>query len=553
MIAMQSLRAALAATALTLSLAIAGSSRAEPAEPPRLMVLIVVDQFSASLFEEWRSRFTGGLHRLEQEGVVYPNTYQSHGFTETCPGHSTVQTGMRPEHTGIVANGWRDRVSGQAVNCTFDPAMTLAHDPAAKGAGPANLMATTLGDWLKAVSPASKVVGVAGKDRSAIMPTGHQADAVFWATRGGFTTNVAPGQDAAERLAPIRAVNAAIAARRADPANVTRYSDPACQAREATYDIGGTPWRAVVPPKGMESPATDEGFIVSPMFDESILQVAETAAAAYDLGGDDTVDILTVGLSGTDVIGHMFGSRGPEMCEQMRRLDAALGPFLHAMEKRSHGRLLVALTADHGGSDMPERLKARGFSEARRLDDDAWRARLNAGLRADLGLDFAPVASGAIDNLFLVGADGKALAEPLRTRVLAAALTRLGADSDVAEAYSDADLAAGPRAPRGALPDELTVRERLARSRYPGRSGDILVAFKPAVTTFAAKTGQALAGHGSPWDYDRRVPLIFWRPGATGEERILPVETVDIAPTLAPLIGVTAPAGLDGRDLGLAR
>jgi hypothetical protein len=133
-----------------------------------------------------------------------------------------------------------------------------------------------------------------------------------------------------------------------------------------------------------------------------------------------------------------------------------------------------------------------------------------------------------------------------RARLEAAAAAALAADPDVAGAFTQAELLATP-IPRGRPPETLTLRERLAESTYPGRSADVSAALKPLTTARAPRPGVYLAGHGSPWDYDRRVPILFWWPGAPSQERPLSVETTDIAPSLAAVLGLTPPADIDGR------
>ena len=151
---------------LTLGLAVAAISTAFSVQAstisvkpdPKLVVVISIDQFSANLYAQHRPEFVGGLKTLSQ-GIVYPNGYQSHAMTETCPGHSTLLTGKHPNKTGISANDWYDRAAGKQVYCLGDPSVTLADDPKGKPVSPANLVVTTYGDWLKAVSPRSRVFG----------------------------------------------------------------------------------------------------------------------------------------------------------------------------------------------------------------------------------------------------------------------------------------------------------------------------------------------------------------------------------------------------------
>ena len=159
---------------------LAAASLAHAAEPrpvPKLVVVISVDQFSANLFSQYRSRYVGGLRTLADQGLVYINGYQTHSGTETCPGHSTILTGAHPARTGIVANSWYDRADASIVYCV---SVAEAADPDARGS--AKLRVDTLGDWLKAARPGARSVAVSGKDRAAIMMAGHHPDAVYFGT-----------------------------------------------------------------------------------------------------------------------------------------------------------------------------------------------------------------------------------------------------------------------------------------------------------------------------------------------------------------------------------
>ncbi len=245
--------AALACAALAFGVSAQAEAVARP--DPKLVVVISVDQFSANLFAQHRPEFTGGLGKLAREGIVYPNGYQSHAMTETCPGHSTLLTGKHPNKTGISANDWYDRASGKQVYCLGDDDSPLANDPKGRAVSPKNLMASTYGDWLKAVSPASRVLGVSGKDRGAITMSGHHADGAYWYVPGfGFTTFVPPGETAEARLRPVAAFNARLAADLKKHPFVWDYdkkliggSDKRCKALEADYKTGDRTWRAALP------------------------------------------------------------------------------------------------------------------------------------------------------------------------------------------------------------------------------------------------------------------------------------------------------------------
>ncbi|WP_312690381.1 alkaline phosphatase family protein, partial [Brevundimonas nasdae] len=236
--------------------------------PPKLIVTIVVDQFSANLFNQYRSQYTGGLRRMADQGLVSTNGYQTHGLTETCPGHSTVLTGMHPTETGIPANDWIDARTGKEIYCLAAPQNHLAHgrDDTDNGpVGPDQLRATTVGDWLKAVSPNSKVMAVSGKDRGAINLAGHQGQA-FWFTDGfGLTTFVEPGQTAQAKLAPVAAFNTGFKAwMEANPVTWD-YQRDECRARAGDWTIRGQTFHSVLPPAGLK-------FDTSPLLDEQTLK-----------------------------------------------------------------------------------------------------------------------------------------------------------------------------------------------------------------------------------------------------------------------------------------
>jgi len=309
--------------------------------PPRLIVTIVVDQFSANLFDQYRGRYTGGLRRMADQGLVSINGYQAHGLTETCPGHATVLTGVHPTEAGVPANDWIDGKTGKEVYCLAAPANHLAHgrDDSDNGpVGPDQLRATTLGDWLKAVSPDSKVFAVSGKDRGAINLAGHQGQA-FWFTDGfGLTTYVEPGETAEAKLAPVADFNRAFRLGMGLAPVAWDYTNDQCRALAGDWTIRGQTFHSTLPPAGLK-------FDTSPLLDEQTLKAAEYLLDSQKLGQGAATDMLGVSLSATDRIGHMYGTQGPEMCEQMHRLDVALGEFLDRLAQVPGGALVV-LTAD---------------------------------------------------------------------------------------------------------------------------------------------------------------------------------------------------------------
>jgi len=537
-----------AAMALSLLAAPADAGTAPPR--PKLFIVISVDQFSAALFDQYRSRFSAGLKRLETQGVVFPNGYQSHAATETCPGHSTLLTGRHPSATGIIANDWRDRATGRNVYCVFDPSHPVP-GRADQPRGPANLRVSTFGDWLKAADPRSRVVGVSGKDRAAIMMTGHHPDAVFWwDDERGFNTYVPAGRTAAAQLKPVAGFNDRLFAQWHGRPPAWQPIDSRCGTLAGPHSYGDLTIDHRVPPPMngngdfMRDAATRQWFRASPALDSVTMALAEKLIVEMKLGRGAAPDLLAISLSATDYIGHLYGNQGPEMCDQLAHLDRLIGTLLDRLDAMGV-TALVTLSADHGSIDAAERVAERGFA-AERTSPAAMVKAISRSVRDSLKLDFDPLAGDG--QQFYVTSSGSDPA--LKGRIIAAAVAALKRHAEIAAVFT-ADEIAATTSPRDKPVDELTLAERMAESYDAQRSGDILVAYRPYMSFGIPSPGRrAIAGHGSPWNYDRRVPILFWWPGVQGFEQALPVETVDIAPTLAGLAGITPPP-VDGvcRDL----
>lgn len=514
-----------------------GIAHSKAIDKPRIVVFISVDQFSANLFDEYRPLFSAGLKRLES-GAVFPSAYQSHAATETCPGHSTLLTGSHPARTGIIANEWFDQSLSRP-----DKKVYCSEDPTVPGSSPDNmtisphfLKAQTMGDRMKSANPQSRVVSVAGKDRAALMMGGHAIDeAWFWNGRAYVTL-----PDARHSAPDIVTKTNALVAR--EMARIDVPLLPAlCRSRAAPVAVGtgsiGVP---------RERKPGDYGrFRTTLAFDRATSDIAIGLIGELKLGTGSAPDLLAIGLSATDYVGHAFGTEGAEMCAQVLSVDENVGRILAALDA-THQPYVVALSADHGGHDAPERIRMQGVPDAARVDKALLPGNMSREIAAEFSLP-GPVLVGlyAAGDIYL----SSSVPETLRPRLLQAAKARYLAHPQVAAVFTAEELRR-MASPSGS-PDEWSLAERFRASFDPERSGDLLVALKPHITPISDPS-QYVATHGSPWNYDRRVPLLFLQPGRTGFEQPLPVETVDILPTLASLIGLPIPpAEIDGRCLDL--
>jgi arylsulfatase A-like enzyme len=276
--------------------------------------------------------------------------------------------------------------------------------------------------------------------------------------------------------------------------------------------------------------------------DAATLALAAGLIQELRLGADASPDVLSIGLSATDYVGHAFGTGGQEMCLQLLSVDRDLGDFLRLLD-RQRLDYAVVLTSDHGQPDIPERLRLKGIAQAARADAALSSGALGKALGAKLGLA-GPVLLGDL------GADvyiDQSLGAADRSRVEREALAYYQAHPQVAAVFTARQLRA-MRMPRG-RPDRWTLAERVRASFDPQRSGDIYVALKEFIMPIPSPGAGYVATHGSPWDYDRRVPILFWRSGAAGANRQEPVSTVDILPTLTAMYGLAQPRGSDGACL----
>ncbi len=525
--------AALATLSIAAALATAPTSLpAQSGEPPRpsLLVFITIDQGTPIYFTRYGSQLTGGLRRLYDGGAVFTNAHQDHGTTETAPGHASVMSGRFPSHTGIVRNA-----AGVG-----DPQSPLIGAPRGDPASPFRFRGSALIDWMRTADPRSRALSVSRKDRGAILPLGRAHQSVYWyGYNGTFTTS----RYYADTLPTwVQRFN------RRDGGVLTRYAGqswdlllPASAYAEAdsqAFENGG---RSYLFPKTMptDSAAAAAAFAAFPWMDEWTLSFALEGLQQLQLGAGPAPDVLAISLSTTDAVGHAYGLDSREMHDHILRLDRALGTFLDSLYTvRDPSRVIVALTADHGMAPAPEAHfpgtdPRRGRVALIPAFDSVRTALAARGLSRD-ALDFE---SGVI----LVDR-----AEFARAR--------LNVDAEV-----DALIARLKRVPhvlrvdkRGALPALAARGDRYARRWLHMTPDDLPAVAYVTLEPYYYYSGSNYPTHGSPHDYDSNVPVIFYgapfKPGRYGTF----ARTVDMAPTLAAVLGVAPTEPLDGVVLDAA-
>jgi predicted AlkP superfamily pyrophosphatase or phosphodiesterase len=533
---------------------------------PNLVVMISVDMLSGEIMDRYGAGLPGGLGRLEREGVFFQNAFQEHAFTETGPGHSVLLSGRHPASTGIPANQWRERATGKTIYCVEDAnAVNFGDPPGKAGSSAARFKGTTFGSWLKDQIPGSRAFSIAGKDRAAILMAGPKPDGVYWFQDGfGFTTSTAYAKALPDWLAQF---NKNLLSDLRDRSVVWT---PMGSSDGITYPghwmAGNVPIVSQLP-RLIQSPGltmqakagyllheTQDGSFwrrwwASPFFDDATFDAAEALIRNERLGEGQTTDLLALGLSATNALEHAYGNSGPEMLDQIRRLDRRLGIFLDRIEAGGRS-VVVVLSADHGGLDFAERLRDQGIP-AKRIDIAAWLQELQSRVRKELHLDKDLLIVGDEhdpDQIYFDPGAAKQLGD--RKELIARVINIVRSMPDLAVAESFDALAALPDK-RFQDPRDESLAYRLKYSAAPERAGDILLALQPLVERGGPPDNDP-AQHGSAYDYDRRVPIIFWGPWQ-GEKRMDPASTTDIAATLANELGIKPEERLDGIPLRLSR
>jgi hypothetical protein len=506
---------------------------AQPA-PPKLVVFLSIDQGRAEYLERFRPALEGGLLLLLERGVAFAETHHAHAGTVTAPGHASLSTGRFPSRSGIVGNDWFDRDEKREVYCVEDwksPVLTPgAHErrsPEFLGRSPRRLRGTALGDWMKSRFRASKAYSAAGKDRSAVLMGGKNADGAFWfdGESGQWVTSRYYMKDYPKWVTEFHARRLADAY-----FGKTWEPQPVPESLLSSMKIDATNSslpRVLGRGSLSEDPGFYHAFFESPFLESYLLAFAETLVREEGLGADDAPDFLALGFSSVDSVGHDYGPNSRELLDAVLRLDRELGAFFRFLDRTiGLDEVAVALSADHGVAPLPEYQARHGLPGGRIS-------------RSDL----ACIARAGKLSWFVAPMqfDEKALAKE-------------GIEREAAEARVAQEISACPGVVRvvtrtaienakgmeGAVDPTLL---QYARSFYPGRSPDLFVQFAEG---FIDDDGGTT--HGSPYEYDTHVPGILLWPGIPPRTLHERIATVDLSVTIASLLGLKTPHDLDGVD-----
>lgn len=550
---------------------------------------------SLGYLERFSDLLRGGFKTLSDENKsrIYTNTFYRHSCTGTGPGHATIMTGMHPTKHGIVANEWYDRKLNGLVKAVEDPNVKPVGSIPGESASPHRLQENTLGDYLKAVSGDSKVVSIAIKDRAAILmgakvkENGHS----YWfdAVSGSFITSTYYRADLPQWLKTFNDKKLAKSysqkywkrSRIKVDKDGNKSPDKELYEKYAREDDFnreyGTP--KTTPPSSVHrtfphflkfkiprSPFenTYDAVIKSPFGDILTAEMVKAAVAGEKLGqkrseDNDITDILTVGFSALDLVGHLYGPRSQECMDVFLSLDDRLGDLLNWLTDKKGGKinkdeLLVVLTADHGVIEIPEYNLLKNGTDAHRIHIEEGSINFVKRVRDDLkkneygdflqptkrGKNFFE-AYGLYLDLDKIHKQGRKISDADRTAAEETLSEIVLKQKYVEAVYTRTELLGNRR-------DKDGFVAYYRNSYVDGRSPDVLVRFKENYYVGDYPTG---TGHGTPYEYDRGVPMIFHGPSTLVTPGKIKAEMGpdDIAPILAKMLGINAFP--DKNDKGL--
>jgi predicted AlkP superfamily pyrophosphatase or phosphodiesterase len=495
---------------------------------PTLVVFLIVDQLRGDMLDRYSSLFTGGFKRLMEDGLNFTNALHPHAQTETSPGHATISTGVYPARAGIPSNHWKEGEGDDlhSVYNVVDPNEGLVGVSGLPGSSPGVLLRTGLADWIREAQSDAKVVSISGKDRAAVLMAGKSRGEVYWfeSRVGQFVTSTYY--------------------RSSDPDWLRQYNDTGMEKY-----LADSVWVSTVSPEVASLSAPDtahfEGdgvhtyfphrfsdeftapepgdfffwFETTPMLDRATLDVALLAMKEEEIGQKEgRTDFLSISFSQVDRVGHAYGPLSREQMDNLLRLDKLIGELFSVLDQEvGRENYVVGFTSDHGTMTMPERIDGGGirlsYEDRSELEQGLGAAARQAGFRPDISTAGAMVEF--LEELSFVG-----------------------------PAFTHEDLR------REASKDSFAAL--FQHSYTPGRAGGLLSTYgiemwwEENVLTWGMPVGTT---HGSPYRYDRWVPLILMGSGIEAGTVDTLVRPLDLAPTLAGLAGIVFPDDLDGRPL----
>ncbi len=518
----------------------------ESVSKPKLVVGIVVDQMRYDYLTRFESKFgEGGFKRMMREGFNCKNNHFNYVPTYTGPGHASVYTGTTPKYHGIISNNWYDKEVKESVYCAQDNSVeSVGTTDSAGKMSPNRMLTTSFADENRLFTQMrGKSIGVAIKDRGAILPAGHTANAAYWfhgKDEGVWITSSFYRDDLPQWVKDFNTSDAAESYFKVwdtyQP--IETYKESGSDLNK--YERGFTGKETATFPYDLAALKSENGgfdILKTTAYGNSLtVDFAIAALNGESLGIDDETDVLAVSFSSTDYVGHNFGVNSKEVEDTYIRLDKDLERFFNVLDETvGQGNYTVFLTADHGAVDVPAYLQSVKIP-AGYLDYNDRKERFTKFLESNYGTKDI-VENVSNNQIFFNKAKLKELNLNIH-EVEQALVDEQISYPNIAKVYTATAMNSN---------NFTTGIEALLQNGFnQKRSGDVIVVDDIAHIAYS-RTGST---HGSGLNYDTHVPLLFFgagiNKGETFEKTVIP----DIAPTISALLGISFPNGATGQPLG---
>ena len=518
---------------------------AQTSEKPgtRLVVFISIDHFRPDLLTRFDSLYTGGFRWLIDHSTWFTNTHHEHAYTATGPGHFVLGSGRHPGPMGILGNSWYDPEKNEDVYCVEDSLSKILGGGGRK-VSYRNIHCTALGDWVKEFYPGAKVYSIAGKDRASVFMGGKSPDMAIWynwegrfVTSDYYTARIPPWLEDFNNSLAVEKYKDSLWTRSLDTQVYEQYSrQDYFQGEEDVFEF--LPYSPVFPIGFNPGENVGENIGNTHWLEKITLNLASVIVTNENLGYDEIPDILFLGLSATDWIVHNWGPFSQEVMDLMIKLDRYLAKFFRVLdEKVGLENIQFVLTSDHGGLPIPEYLKEKELENTGRVNPEV---RKNASKNI----------LGELINTY--GVDDLVLIKGTRFYYNHQKLNELyinpsEIDGIIRKHINTVDGFAQLITKNEVInaPAEDIILQRFRNIHHPTKSPDASILLEK---NWVYRTPYG-TGHGTPYSYDSHVPLLFSKEGEQKTFISRKILTVDIAPTVAQILGVAIPEGIDGMPI----
>jgi len=514
-------------------------------DSPKLVVGIVVDQMRYDYLSRFYHRYSeDGFKRLMKGGFQLTNNHYNFVPTYTAPGHASIYTGTSPMNHGIIGNNWYDKFEDKVIYNAGDDQVIGVGTASDEGRmSPRRMLTTTITDQLELQTQGrAKVIGISIKDRGAILPAGHAADAAYWfegSDQGNFISSSFYMDQLPQWVTDFNALKKAEEYLKTWNTLYPIETYTASGSDLNDFEKAPKGKQAAVFPYDLNKLKAENGnyslIKATPYGNSIVADFAIEALKKEEMGKDSIADFLAVSFSSTDYIGHQYGVNSIEIEDTYLRLDQDIARFLKALDEEvGKGNYTVFLTADHGAVNNPAYLQSRNIN-AGYFDRSDFRNKLNNALIEKYGFDDL-ISNISNDQIFFN-----------KVNLIKNTINPIDLEHFIASTiidYTSIDKVYTRKAlVSGAMQDGIGTL--IQNGFHHKRSGDVIYVLEPAVISYS-KTGST---HGSSQSYDTHVPLLFYGNGINQGSSSKRTEIIDIAPTISSLLKISFPNAATGNPI----